>query len=75
MKTMSASEVKTNFGNFIESAQKEEVIILKNGIPVLRVTPIRKPKKAAVDDLFDWGVRGLEDENILEGMMEKYYGK
>jgi prevent-host-death family protein len=75
MKTMSASEVKVKFGDFIKSAQKEEVIIVKNGVPLLRVTPIRKSKKQMIDDLFDWGITGLKDEHVLNGMMEKYYGK
>lgn len=72
---MTASEVKTKFGEFIKSAREEEVIIVKNGVPLLRVTPIRKPKKELVNDLFDWGVTGVKDEHILDGMMEKYYGK
>jgi prevent-host-death family protein len=75
LKTMTASEVKIKFGEFIKSARKEEVIIIKNGVPLLRVTPIRKSKKELVDDLFDWGVTGLKDEHILDGMLEKYYGR
>ncbi len=75
MKTMTASEIKINFGKFIKSAQEEEVIIKKNGVPLLRVTPIRKSKKESIDDLFDWGITGLKDEHVLDGMLEKYYGK
>lgn len=75
LKTMSASEAKVNFGSFIKSAQKEEIIIVKNGSPLLRVTPIRKAKREIIDNLFDWGVTGLKDEHILDGMLEKYYGK
>jgi len=75
LKTMSASEVKTKFGTFIKYAQKEEIIIEKNGVPLLRVTPIRRSKKEIIDDLFDWGVTGLKDEHVLSGMLEKYYGK
>lgn len=74
MKTMTASEVKTKFGEFIKSARKEEVIIVKNGVPLLRVTPIRKTNKELINDLFDWGVTGLKDEHIIDGMLEKYYG-
>ena len=72
---MNASEVKIKFGEFIKSALKEEVIIAKNGVPILRVTPIRKSNKELVDELFDWGVKGLVDEHVLDSMMEKYYGK
>ena len=71
---MSASEIKVNFGNFIKSAQEEEIIVVKNGTPILRVMPIRKSKKEIIDELFDWGVTGLKDEHVLNGMMEKYYG-
>ena len=46
LKTMTASEVKTKFGEFIKSAREEEVIIVKNGVPLLRVTPIRKYQAA-----------------------------
>ena len=74
MKIMSASEIKVNFGNFIKSAQEEEIIVVKNGTPILRVMPIRKSKKEIIDELFDWGVTGLKDEHVLNGMMEKYYG-
>jgi len=71
---MTATEVKTKFGKFIRSAREEEVIIVKNGVPLLRVTPIRKINRELVNDLFDWGVTGLKDEHILDSMLEKYYG-
>lgn len=75
MKTISASVAKKNFGAFIKDAQKEETIILKNGNPILRVIPIRASKADLIDELFDWEIAGLEDEHILKGMVEKYYGK
>ncbi len=74
LKKMTASDVKMGFGNFIKTAQKEEVIIVKNGIPLLRVTPIRKTDARLIDELFDWGVSGLKEEQVLDSMMEKYYG-
>ncbi len=74
LKKMTASDVKMSFGNFIKTAQTEEVIIVKNGIPLLRVTPIRKANTELIDELFDWGVRGLKEEQVLDSMIEKYYG-
>ncbi len=74
LRKITASDVKMNFGSFIKTAQKEEVIIVKNNIPLLRVTPIRKTNKELIDELFDWGVSGLEEEQILDSMLEKYYG-
>jgi antitoxin (DNA-binding transcriptional repressor) of toxin-antitoxin stability system len=73
LKTINASVVKKNFGAFINDAQKEETIILKNGTPILRVTPIRASKSELIDELFDWGISGLDENEILKGMMDKYY--
>ncbi len=75
MKKMTASEVKINFGGFIKTAQNEEVIIYKNGKPLLRVTPIKRSKKEEVSQLFDWGVKGLKDEDRLNVIMDKDYAR
>ena len=74
LKKITASDVKMNFGSFIKTAQKEGVIIVKNGIPLLKVTPIRKNNEELIDELFDWGVSGLKEEQVLDSMLEKYYG-
>ena len=74
MKTITATEVKMNFGKFIERAQSEEFIITKNGTPLIRVNPVKKPKKELIDELFDWGVTGLKEEEVIDSMLEKYYG-
>ena len=75
MKTINASDAKINFGKFIKTAQEEEVVIIKNGKPILRVTPIRASRADLVDELFDWGVKGVKDEFVMEEMVNKYYGK
>jgi prevent-host-death family protein len=75
MKTISASNAKKRFGDFIKMAQQEEIIILKNSKPILRVTPIHASRSELIDELFDWGITGLKNEDIMEGMLEKYYGK
>lgn len=70
---MTSSEVKINFGDFIKSAQNEEIIIYKNGKPLLRVTPIKRTRQEAVSRLFDWGVKGLKDDDKLNIIMDKEY--
>ncbi len=75
LKKMTSSEVKVHFGDFIKSAQNEEVIIYKNGKPLLRVTPIKRTRKEAVSQLFDWGVKGLKDEDRLNVIMDKDYAR
>ncbi len=73
MKKMTSSEVKMKFGDFIKSAQNEEIIIFKNGKPLLRVTPIKRARQEAAAKLFDWGVKGLQDEDRLHAIMDKDY--
>ena len=74
MRKISATNIKMNFGDFIKKAQQEEIIITKNGKALLKVVPIRKATPEVIDELFDWGISGLKDEDVLEGMLEKYYG-
>ncbi len=75
MEKMTASEVKMNFGDFIKKAQGGEVIIYRNGKPLLRVTPIKRTRAETVSHLFDWGVKGLSDEDRLGAILDKEYAR
>ena len=68
---ISLSELKTHTGRYVEMADKQDIIITKNGRRIAKLMPFKADKKAAAKSLIgvlpnDLDYDALREERILK---------
>lgn len=53
MFTITATELKTNFGKYAKLAESEEILVTNHGKPVFSLQPIHIKKMKDVESIFD----------------------
>lgn len=73
---VNATEFKMRVGKYLKLAEKEEIIITKNGRQVAKLIPIRKSDTSAVDFLYglleDYGNKEVNVKQIRDERLKKY---
>ena len=73
MTTATATEVQNNFGKYLRLVQNgEEVIVLKNGIEVIRMVSHDKSVSFLTDSLVGVLKGDYDEKNIRMEMVKKY---
>jgi len=75
---VNATEFKTRAGKYLELAEKEEIIITRNGREVAKLVPINKSGTPNADFLYGI-LSNIEDKNITtqdirEERLKRKYG-
>lgn len=71
--SITATEFKTNFGQYLELGGKQEIAITKNGKIIARLVPPSVDKRAILDSLVGILPNDLNpDEARYEYLKEKY---
>ena len=73
MKTVTATEMKNNFGKYLKATMEgDEIIIMKNGIEVARLVSRDKTVSFLSDSLLGVLKNDYSDEDIKEARTHKY---
>ncbi|WAM34671.1 type II toxin-antitoxin system Phd/YefM family antitoxin [Caldicellulosiruptor morganii] len=75
---VNATEFKMRVGKYLKLAEKEEIIITKNGRQVAKLTPIRKSGTSAVDFLYglleNYSNKDIDVKQLRNERLKKYEG-
>ncbi|MGI5876185.1 MAG: type II toxin-antitoxin system Phd/YefM family antitoxin [Dethiobacteria bacterium] len=69
---ITATELKNNLGKYLDLANKEDIIITKNGKQIAKLTSVTKNKQAIAESLMGILPSDITLEEAREGRLQRH---